>query len=136
MARTAFDTGFLVKFLAGHPQAHKIFVQVGSDLELPVLPSPVYFELKVLTLRGKIRQESWEKFKRVLGEVTRFSPLDRKASSEAAKLRHTFGLSSVDAMIVGIAIANDCKILLTTDRASLAHRLRHAPIGIKIKVVD
>jgi len=50
-------------------------------------------------------------------------------------LKHTFGLSSVDAMIAGIALAGYCKVLLTTDRASLANRLRHAKIELKIKVV-
>jgi len=69
-----------------------------------------------------------------LNELSEFHPLDRKACLEAAKLRHTHGLSSIDAMIVRIAIVSDCKMLLTTDRASLANRLKYSHAGIKIKI--
>ena len=135
MARTAFDTGFLVKYLAGHPAAREIFIKVMSGTERPVLPSPVYFELETLVLRGKILREKWAKFREIIRDLTEFYPLDEKACTQAARLKHTFGLSSVDAMIAGIALAGHCKVLLTTDRASLANRLRHAKIGLKIKVV-
>ena len=136
MARTAFDTGFLVKYLANQPEARKIFARASTEPEIPVLPAPVYFELETLTLRGKIRKEAWKKFKMALEELAEFCVLDKEACLEAAKLRHTYALSSVDVMIVSIALVNRCRILLTTDRTSLALRLKHAQIGIKVKVLD
>jgi len=134
VARTAFDTGFLVKYLAGHPKAKQLFAK--ASLGSSILPSPVYFELESLVLRGKISKEKWLKFKEIMEELAEFYPLDKQACIQAAKLRHTFGLSSVDAMIVGIAIVSNCKLLLTTDRASLASRLRYSELRIKIKVVE
>jgi len=136
MAQTAFDTGFLVKYLAGHPVAVEIFAKVVAGTERPVLPAPVYFELETLVLRGKILREKWLKFRELIRDVTEFYPLNENACLKAAKLKHTFGLSSVDAMIVGIALASHCKMLLTTDRASLANRMRDAQLGIRIKVVS
>ena len=135
MARTAFDTGFLVKYLAGHSVAREIFIKVISGTERPVLPSPVYFELETLVLRGKIKREKWSKFREIIRDLIEFYPLDEKACLQAAGLKHTFGLSSVDAMIAGIAMVGQCKVLLTTDRASLANRLRYAKIGLKIEIV-
>lgn len=134
MARIAFDTGFLVKFLANDPQAKKLFTEAVLD-ERPVLPSPVLFELEVLFLRGKLRKEVWAKFREAIFEIANLCPFDKKASLQAAKFRHTFGLSSVDAMVVGVAVANRCRVLLTTDGVSLARRLKRAKLGLKVKLV-
>jgi len=99
MNRTAFDTGFLVKYLAGDPLAIWIFSKMASGMERPVLPSPVYFELKFLALGGTLLKEKWSQFREGIKGLIELHPLEEK----------------------------------TLHRASLANRLKHARIGLKVK---
>ena len=130
-----FDTGVFVKIIAGEERALQVFEETINSQSQPLIPVVVLFELDVLAYRGAIKRKVYNHLLTSLEFLARIQDIDRKVCQVAAKLRHTYGLSSMDAIIVACAVESGCNTLYTTDRMTMWKKLKDAGIGMKIKVI-
>ena len=109
------DTGFFVRLLQNHKEAVQVWETIidGEDASVSCL---TLFELKRLSLRGKIDSKSTETLLSGIPSVCRVIWLDEEdILLEGSGISHRFGLPAIVSLILAGFIKYDADVIYTTD---------------------
>jgi len=110
------DTGFFVALLRDEPVPRKIWKQViEGDLDASC-SCLTFFELERLGLRGAVDKKATTLLLRAIPALCKVIWLDvPEPLVESARLSHTHGIPSLDALILGGLLHVGAKKVYTTD---------------------
>ena len=125
---TGFDTGFFVKLLQNVHEAVTIWKNV-FEKERAVISCLSLYELKKLALKGAIDSNSMNRLLTNLPYVCEIIWLDNNNIVQiGSKISHSFGLPSIDSLILAGFVKQRVNKIYTTDK----HFKRYKKAGIKI----
>ncbi|HDY89589.1 MAG TPA: type II toxin-antitoxin system VapC family toxin [bacterium] len=110
------DTGFFVKFLMNSEEAVQVWETIidGEEASVSCL---TLFELKRLSLKGKIDTKSTETLLAGITSVCRVIWLDNEdILLQGSSLSHGLGIPAIDSLILAGFIKYNTEIIYTTDR--------------------
>ena len=122
------DTGFFVRLLQDNREAVQLWETIidgeGSSVSCLTL-----FELKRLSLRGKIDSKSTETLLSGIPAVCRIIWLDEEdILLEGSDISHRFGIPAIDSLILAGFIKYDADVIYTTDSDLELYKRR----GVKV----
>ncbi len=109
------DTGFFVKFLMNSKEAVQVWETIieGEEASVSCL---TLFELKRLSLKGKIDTKSTETLLVGITSVCRVIWLDNEdILLQGSSLSHGLGIPAIDSLILAGFIKYNAEIIYTTD---------------------
>jgi predicted nucleic acid-binding protein len=122
------DTGFFIQLLRGDRRAAEIFEDIHEDTDLCV-SCLTLFELKRLSLKGIIEQDTVNKLIDNLISLCRISWLDnREIHDIAASFSHGMGIPAMDALILAGFVLNGSEKIYTTD----SHIQKYVKKGVQV----
>lgn len=123
------DTGFFIKLLEGGKEAIDVWNILLNDEDDAVVSCLTLFELKKLTLKGKIEKEAADILSDAIQTICLISWLDNdQILSLGAKLSHSVGMYTTDALILSGFVTAGVNAIYTTDSDLEMYKKR----GVKI----
>ena len=112
---TGLDTGYFVKFLQDNNEAVQVWKSI-IDGEEALVSCLTLFELKRLSLKGKIDTESTEIILSGITSVCRIIWLDREdILLLGSNLSHGLGIPAIDSLILAGFVKHNADVIYTTD---------------------
>lgn len=125
---TGFDTGFFVRLLQNSQEAVTLWKKV-IEKETVVISCLSLYELKKLALKGAIDSNSVNRLLDNLPYVCEIIWLDNDDIIQTgSQISHSFGLPSIDSLIIAVFEKHKVKQIYTTDK----HFKRYKNAGIKV----
>lgn len=110
------DTGFFIKLLEGNQPAVDVWNLLLNDGDDAVVSCITLFELKKLSLRGKIEKDSADVLSDAIHTICHIVWFDNnQILSLGAKLSHSLNMHTTDALILSAFVAAGVNAIYTTD---------------------
>jgi len=121
MTRTGCDTGFVVRMGTGHLEVDQVISDAKRGLRVLIIPTIVVTEFLRLHYRLGTGSHA-EGFIIALQSqpYVQIVEVGFTTALRAAKLSHSLGLPTVDALILAACLEADCDEFWTTDRQHFA----------------
>ncbi len=121
MTRTGCDTGFVIRLETGHSKVSQALQEAAQGLRLLFIPAIVVTEFLRLHYRlgtgsyadGYIAALQTEPYVQIV-------EINTAAAVRAAKLSHSLGLPTIDALILAACLEAGCDEFWTTDKQHFA----------------
>ena len=110
------DTGFFIKLLEGDKAAIDVWNILSNDEDDAVVSCLTLFELKKLSLKGKIEKNAADVLSDAIQTICLISWLDNnQILSLGAKLSHSLDMHTTDALILSGFVTAGVNTIYTTD---------------------
>jgi len=110
------DTGFFVLFANGHPRVLEIWQELVNGLHTLVVSTLTINEILVYFYRrgNGDRAQEWIDLM-VETDSIQVIPVTVQVAARSAQYRHSFGLPTVDSVILATFLEQGCEKMLSTD---------------------
>lgn len=126
---TGLDTGFFIKLLEGDKAAIGLWNILLDDGDDAVVSCLTLFELKKLSLKGKIEKDAVDVLSDAIQTICLISWLDNKQIlSLGAKLSNSLGMHTTDALILSGFVTAGVDTIYTTDSGLKMYKKK----GVKV----
>jgi hypothetical protein len=129
---TGLDTGYFLRLLEGNEEAVSVWKSIMEGDRQAVVCALTFFELKRLSLQGRIKKDATQKLIEAIEVLCRIVWLDNiDLLIQSASLSHGTGIPTVDSIIVMSLVSLRAVHIYTTDSHLQAYKNKAVKI-IKI----
>jgi PIN domain nuclease of toxin-antitoxin system len=129
---TGLDTGYFLRLLEGNEEAVSVWKSIMEGDRQAVVCALTFFELKRLSLQGRIKKDATQKLIEAIEVLCRIVWLDNMdLLIQSASLSHGTGIPTVDSIIVMSLVSLRAADIYTTDSHLQAYKNKAVKI-IKI----
>lgn len=110
------DTGFFIAYANNHPRAVEIWNELIDGQHRLIVSAVTINEILVYFYRrgGSDKGQEWVQLM-IETETIDVIPVSIEIAVHSARYRHGIGLPTVDSVILGTFLINECQKILTTD---------------------
>ncbi len=126
---TGLDTGYFLRLLEGHGESVSVWKGIMDGDRQAVVSALTFFELKRLSLQGRIKKEAAQKLIEAIEALCRIVWLDTMdLMIQAASLSHGTGIPTVNSIIVASLVSLGAVDIYTTDSHLQAYKNKSVSI--------